>query len=72
LWLRELKRLEGFASEFGARFYGRPRNEGRITLERRSWQVPERLEFGPSDLVPYRAGQAIAWSLAGTSVKNRG
>lgn len=68
----ELKRLEGFASEFGARFYGRPGNEGRITLERRSWQVPERLEFGASDLVPYRAGQAIAWSLAGTSVKNRG
>jgi dihydroorotase len=59
-----LERLEGFASDFGADFYGRPRNSGRITLERRSWQVPERFEFGGAEVVPYRAGQTVAWCLA--------
>ena len=60
-----LERLEGFASYFGADFYGRPRNTQKITLERRSWAVPERLDFGATELVPYRSGGKIAWHLAG-------
>jgi dihydroorotase len=36
-----LDRLEGFASHFGADFYGRPRNTDRIRLERVGWSVPE-------------------------------
>ena len=66
-----LERLEGFASDFGADFYGRARNTERIRLERRSWQVPERLEFGGTELVPYRAGQAIAWRLAPAADRSR-
>lgn len=38
-----LDKLQGFASEFGADFYGLPRNTGVITLKREPWQVPERL-----------------------------
>jgi dihydroorotase len=56
--------LEGFASNFGADFYGLPRNAGQITLMRNAWQVPERYPFGPDELVPMRAGEDIAWRLA--------
>ncbi len=59
-----LDRLEGFASEFGARFYGLPVNSGRITLVREDWKVPERLAFGGDELVPLRAGESIPWKLA--------
>jgi len=56
-----LDRLEAFASERGADFYGRPRNEGTITLERRSWHVPARIPFGDDELVPMRAGAEVGW-----------
>src|SRR6266849_3856328 len=59
-----LDKLEGFASEYGARFYGLPVNSGRITLVREDWKVPERLAFGGEELVPLRAGESIPWKLA--------
>jgi dihydroorotase len=59
-----LDKLEGFASVHGAEFYGLPLNSGSITLERRPWQVPERLAFGGEELVPLRAGETIPWTLA--------
>jgi dihydroorotase len=58
-----LDKLEGFASVFGAQFYGLPLNEGRITLAREEWRVPERLRFGTDDLVPLRAGETLPWKL---------
>jgi len=59
-----LDRLEGFASEFGPRFYGLPPNEGRITLEKRDWTVPTQYPFAGGDtLVPLRAGESLAWRL---------
>lgn len=58
-----LDRLEGFASFFGADFYGLPRNEGRITLERAAWDVPSDLPYGAHRLVPLRARETVAWSL---------
>ena len=58
-----LERLEGFASAFGAQFYGLPLNEGSITLERAEWRVAERLAFGADELVPLRAGETIPWKL---------
>lgn len=58
-----LDRLEAFASVNGARFYGLPVNEEKITLVREDWKVPERLAFGAEDLVPLRAGETIAWKL---------
>jgi dihydroorotase len=59
-----LHRLEGFASVHGPRFYGLPVNEGRITLVRQEWTVPEELAFGGARLVPLRAGEAIPWKIA--------
>ncbi len=58
-----LDRLEAFASERGADFYGLPRNEESVTLLRESWTVPERYPFGDDELVPLRAGGSVAWRL---------
>lgn len=58
-----LERLEGFASHFGADFYGLPRNVDAITLERTDTAVPEELAFGADRLVPFRAGQKLRWRL---------
>jgi dihydroorotase len=58
-----LDRLQAFASERGADFYGLPRNEGTIELERVSWVVPQQIPFGESQLVPFRAGESVRWRL---------
>jgi dihydroorotase len=58
-----LERLEGFASRFGARFYGLPLNTDTITLERREWKVPVTLAYGEERLVPLRAGEALPWTI---------
>ena len=58
-----LDKLEGFASEHGARFYGLPLNEGTVTLERRETEVSERLPDG--DAVPFHAAQTLNWAFAG-------
>lgn len=59
-----LDKLEGFASFYGADFYGLPRNKEQITLVKDSWRVPESLPFDGDDvLVPLRAGQAISWKI---------
>jgi len=60
-----LDKLEGFASHFGADFYGLPRNKGKLTLERVEWEVPREYPFGAETVVPLRAGQKIGWRLAG-------
>jgi dihydroorotase len=62
---RALDKLEGFASEHGARFYGLPLNEGTVTLERRDTVVPDRLGVGQIDLVPFHAGQTLNWTFVG-------
>ena len=59
--LGALDRLEGFASFYGADFYRLPRNTGRITLRKESWQVPDSLAFGEHRLVPLRAGEEVKW-----------
>ncbi len=56
-----LDRLEGFASEHGARFYGLPLNEGAVTLERSDVVVPELLGDGATAVVPFHAGETIGW-----------
>jgi dihydroorotase len=59
-----LDKLEGFASFFGADFYGLRRNRERVTLRRVPWQVPEEVAFGADRLVPMRAGAQVQWTLA--------
>jgi len=60
-----LDKLEGFASEHGANFYGLPLNEGTVTLERSECDVPDRLGLGDTELVPFHAGQVLPWSFVG-------
>jgi dihydroorotase len=58
-----LDKLEGFASFFGADFYGLPRNTGTITLKRESWTPPEGFAFGDATLKPLAAGEALSWRM---------
>jgi dihydroorotase len=58
-----LHRLEGFASEFGPRFYALPLNEQRITLARLDWTVPASYPFCEETIVPFRAGETLRWRL---------
>ncbi len=58
-----LDKFEGFASEHGPRFYGLPLNDGTVTLERRETPVPERIGEGDNGLVPFHAGETLAWRL---------
>ncbi|SPQ98129.1 unnamed protein product (mitochondrion) [Plasmodiophora brassicae] len=64
----KLDRLEAFVSEFGARFYGLPLNDERVTLARNPWVVPESIPFDSTEVVPYRAGQTLNWSMSSSSV----
>ena len=58
-----LDKLEGFASFYGADYYGLPRNTQQITLHKEAWQVPAAVAFGKDRLVPLRAGESIAWKM---------
>jgi dihydroorotase len=60
-----LDRLEGFASEFGPRFYGLPLNEEQVLLERKPWQVPETIGDAALSVRPYHAGEQLAWRFRG-------
>jgi dihydroorotase len=59
-----LNRLEAFASENGPAFYGLSLNEGTITLERRQADVPDRIACGDTAIVPFHAGETLAWTLS--------
>ncbi len=63
-----LDRLEGFASRFGADFYGLPRHDDTITLVREAWTVPTSFPYGTDALVPLRAGESMRWRVAGSSL----
>jgi dihydroorotase len=58
-----MDRLEGFASRFGAEFYGLPVNEEMITLKREKWSVPMSYDAGNEELIPFRHGGQVAWKI---------
>ena len=58
-----LDKLEGFASKYGADFYGLPRNTSSITLSRQPWQLPAAIPFDDSQLVPLGAGTTLNWKM---------
>lgn len=62
--MNALDKLEGFASFYGADFYGLPRNQDTITLVKKEWTVPESYTLGQSVVVPIRAGASIAWRVS--------
>jgi dihydroorotase len=59
-----LDKLEGFASFYGADYYGLSRNTAQITLRKEDWLVPATVDFGEYRLVPLRAGETMKWKLA--------
>ncbi|KWK52670.1 dihydroorotase [Burkholderia stagnalis] len=59
-----LDKLEGFASFFGADFYGLPRSRETVTLRRERWELPLEILAGDTPVVPLRAGESIGWKLA--------
>ena len=60
-----LDRLEGFASLYGARFYGLPVNTTKVRLGRDPLAVPERYTFDAGEVVPFHAGRTLAWRYGG-------
>ena len=59
-----LDRLEGFASHYGADFYGLPRNADKVTLRRESWTVPAEYPYAGQTVVPLRAGEQVHWQVS--------
>ena len=57
---RALDRLEGFVSEFGARFYGLPLNEGTIEIKQSDWTVPDQHE----GIKIFQGGKQLRWRVA--------
>ena len=62
-----LAKLEGFASLYGADFYGLPHNRDRLTLREELWTVPAEIMLPSADpqdsLVPFRAGEVVGFRL---------
>jgi dihydroorotase len=59
-----LDKLEGFASFFGPDFYLLPRNTQKVILVKQAQNIPAELPLGGDTIVPLRAGETIAWTLA--------
>lgn len=58
-----LTKLEAFASQNGARFYGIPENRRTLTLIKQKNRIPESIAFSDAQLVPMRAGGETEWSV---------
>lgn len=58
-----LGKLDGFASRFGAQFYGLPVNQQTLSLVRQAWAIPKEFAFADDVVVPLRAGGELAWQL---------
>jgi dihydroorotase len=58
-----LDKLEAFASFHGPDHYKLPRNTDRITLTRCEVPVPATFPFDGEELVPFRAGSTVGWSV---------
>jgi dihydroorotase len=59
-----LDKLEGFASFYGADFYGFPRNTEVLTLTREAWTMPNEIHIANGDsIVPFFAGQVLNWQI---------
>lgn len=62
--LNALDKFEGFASHYGADFYGLPRNTGTVTLVKEPWQVPNEIILADNNpIVPFFAGETVQWKV---------
>lgn len=62
-----LDKLEGFASFYGADFYGLPRNSGTVSLEKTGWQVPPFSGGNGTSITPLRANEMVSWKISNPS-----
>src|SRR5690606_9158240 len=62
-----LDKLNGFASLYGADFYGLPRNESTITLEKRPWTITGSFDLDGMPLIPLLAGETLNWQVLTSS-----
>ena len=53
--------FEAFMSLNGANFYRLPVNNGTVTLQRQTWELPQALPYPESELIPFCAGEALSW-----------
>ncbi len=58
-----LDKLEGFASHYGADFYGLPRHTGKVTLEKQEWTMPGSYPYDGDELIPLRANETVSWRI---------
>ena len=62
--LDALDKLEGFASHYGADFYGLPRNKGTVTLIKQAWHLPESIDLpNGRPIIPFMAGSEVQWKI---------
>ncbi len=61
----KLQQLEKFASLNGPNFYGLPRNQSTITIEKTPQKIPLSYPMGEDLLVPLNAGEFLEWSILG-------
>lgn len=64
-----LDKLEGFASFYGADFYGLERNPDSIILREESWITPGEFTFGKESLIPLLNNETVHWMVQTTSVQ---
>ena len=60
-----LDKLQGFASEHGPAFYGLPLNPHFVALERRPWQLADRLAAAGAEITPFHGGETLRWRFVG-------
>jgi dihydroorotase len=60
-----LGKLEAFASENGAHFYGLPLNGGTVALERTEWRVDVQIEAAGTTIIPFLAEDTLPWKFLG-------
>ncbi len=58
-----LEQFAGFASLHGPAFYGLPVNDETVTLVRRPVKVPERIDIGGANIVPFHAGETLGFDI---------
>lgn len=58
-----MDKLEAFASTNGPEFYNLPYNKTTISLERKSWEIPQSIPFDGDEIVPLAAGNLLNWRL---------
>ncbi|PIE40851.1 MAG: dihydroorotase, partial [Gammaproteobacteria bacterium] len=62
--LNALDKLEGFASHYGADFYGLPRNSGTVTLIKQPWNLSESIDLpNGRPIIPFMAGSQVQWQI---------